>query len=99
MSACMLLPRPEMRTTTRFLVMILDRRRPRGRCPWGRRSPPRSKGAAARSCGLQPADLERALACGAECRDHLVGVRGRDHQDHADAEVERAAHVIFGDAA
>src|SRR3546814_4182013 len=49
--------------------------------------------------GLDPADLDGAVALCAEDVESAVRLRGVDDHDHADAEVEHLAHLGVGDVA
>src|SRR5918993_1957170 len=84
MSARMLLPRPEMSTATRFGSRIMRC------CPNVVRALHR---AAARAFFDSP-DAEHRLARSLECCGDIFRLAGANHDNHADAAIERADHLL-----
>src|SRR5918993_2721553 len=84
MSARMLLPRPEISTATRFGSRIMRC------CPAVVRAVHR---AAPRAFFDLP-DAEHGLACSFECCGYIFRLAGADHDNHADAAIERPDHLL-----
>src|SRR5688572_28854327 len=84
MSACMLLPRPEMSTATRFGSRIM-------RCgPAVVRAVHR---AAARAFANLP-DAENGLACRLKRCGNAMRFSGANHDNHTNAAIERPDHLL-----
>src|SRR5689334_19599433 len=91
----MLLPRPEIRTATRFGSRIVRRGPVLGRVPAAR---PAAHGAAALPF-FDAADFEHLLARAFEQGAHCGHFAFRDDRDHADAAVEGPRHFPGGNPA